>query len=199
MSTSKQRVPGGQGSRNALASNPAPSSTTWRQPCWLAPASRLSRNTVRPTTQTRSAAARRPPGGASGSIPPAAANAAASGSAKRRSGRAVSLARTAATASPVPPTPSSVTVTCGGGVPVPLAWLAAPWPGPAVTASVPNARAAWSAKRSASSRSAARSATVSASPFRPARTIQQARISGRAQIAPASRPISSSVGVMCAR
>ena len=123
-------------------------------------------------------------------------------------------ARIAATVSPVPPTPSRVTVPRGEGAPAPpgragpgpvrgchgagpgggagpvgaarsapARVAARPWsPGPAA-----NPRAAWSAKRSASSRSAARSATVSASPFRPARTVQQARISGRAQIAPASR------------
>ncbi len=84
---------------------------------------------MRATTQARSAAPRWPAGPSPGSSPPAAANTAASGSANRRSGRAVSPARTAATASPVPPTPSSETVARGGGAGVPAAgsWPPGSW------------------------------------------------------------------------
>ena len=189
VSTSKQRVPGGQGSRNARASKPAPSSTTWRQPCWPASASRSSRNRVRATTQTRRATAPAAPGrrvqvqtarfrerrgqrvgeqavGAGGLKGPDGRDG--------QPGAADALQRDRC---------------AGRGAPGPR-----PWPGPPGTPGPPGPRT-----RSASSRPAASSATVSASPFRPARTIQHARISGRAQIAPASRPISSSPGVTCSR
>jgi hypothetical protein len=107
VSSSKQRTPGGQGSRNALVSNPAPSSTTWRTPSAHAAVISSSRNTVRATIHNRSAAACRLVA-RGGGLPAAATNASASGSANSRSGRAVSSARIPATVSPVPPTPSSI-------------------------------------------------------------------------------------------
>ena len=192
VSSSKHRTPGGQGSRKARASNPAPSRTTCRQPSWPAETSNSSRNTVRATTQVFRAAARRSPGGLADDHPDAATKAPARGSAKSRSGRAVSAARIAATARPVPPTPSS------GGPPDPgtpdWAPLAAAGPARCSTASL--ARAAMASARS---RDAGHSRTTSESAFRPMQNAQHSRTSGRARTAPPSRASSPGSRRMCSR
>ena len=120
VSSSKQRMPGGQGSRNARASKPAPSSTTCRAPS--AQAGRAARRGTRcgppPTAAARPRAARPArrarPGRRSGLAPrrrpggraprtPRPADRRTAGPAGRSP-----RARIAATVSPVPPTPSSI-------------------------------------------------------------------------------------------